>query len=73
MGTWGPGGPSEGQLEAAKSAALEALTRCCADKDELRKASAKVRQTLACVAFLDVVVGFSSSKLIRGLNVGCMS
>jgi hypothetical protein len=42
MGTWGPGGSGEGLLEAARAAALEALTRCCSNKDEARKASAKV-------------------------------
>lgn len=43
LGTWGPGGPSEGQLDAAKSAALESLNSAVADKDERRKAAAKVR------------------------------
>lgn len=42
LGTWGPGGPSEGQLDAAKSAALESLNSAVADKDERRKAAAKV-------------------------------
>ncbi|WIA38348.1 hypothetical protein OEZ86_001682 [Tetradesmus obliquus] len=42
MGTWGPGGSAEGQLEEARAAALEAVT-CCCSKDEARKASAKVR------------------------------
>jgi hypothetical protein len=42
MGTWGPGGPSEGQLEEARAAALEAVARCCSNKDEARKAPAKV-------------------------------
>ncbi|KAF6259070.1 hypothetical protein COO60DRAFT_1622084 [Scenedesmus sp. NREL 46B-D3] len=43
MGTWGPGGSAAGQLEAARAAALEAVARCCSNKDEARKASAKVR------------------------------
>jgi hypothetical protein len=42
MGTWGPGGPAAGDLEAARAAALEAVARCCSDKDEARKAAAKV-------------------------------
>lgn len=46
MGTWGPGGPAEGQLEAARAAALDALQRCVTDKDDARKAAAKVRRCL---------------------------
>jgi hypothetical protein len=42
LGTWGPGAASEGDLAAAKAAALEALESACQDKDERRKATAKV-------------------------------
>jgi hypothetical protein len=43
LGQWGPGGPCEGQLDAAKASALQALPAAVQDKGELRKASAKVR------------------------------
>lgn len=47
LGTWGPGGVSAGDLAAAKAAALEALDTACPDKDERRKATAKVRPRAA--------------------------
>lgn len=43
LGSFGPGSAGEGQLEQAKEAALEAVQRCCTDKDDARKASAKIR------------------------------
>jgi hypothetical protein len=36
--------PGEGELEEARAAALEAISRCCSEKDEQRKAAAKVRR-----------------------------
>eukprot|EP00879_Flechtneria_rotunda_P009386 GHRR01009828.1.p1 GENE.GHRR01009828.1~~GHRR01009828.1.p1 ORF type:complete len:483 (+),score=163.21 GHRR01009828.1:201-1649(+) len=42
LGTWGPAGSAAGQLEEARRAALEAVQRCCTDRDEARKAAAKV-------------------------------
>jgi hypothetical protein len=52
LGQWGPGGASEGQLDSAKAAALEALEGACADKDERRKAAAKVRWRDCIVTWL---------------------
>lgn len=43
LGTWGPGSAGQGQLEEARAAALEAVARCCTDKDDARKAATKVR------------------------------
>eukprot|EP00878_Enallax_costatus_P033075 GHUV01036459.1.p1 GENE.GHUV01036459.1~~GHUV01036459.1.p1 ORF type:complete len:594 (+),score=166.05 GHUV01036459.1:596-2377(+) len=43
LGSYGAGSPGEGQLEAARTAALEAVQRCCTDKNDARKASAKIR------------------------------
>lgn len=51
LGTWGAGSSGEGQLEEARAAALEAVQRCCSDKDDARKAAAKVGNTV-CVQVL---------------------
>jgi hypothetical protein len=70
MGTWGPGGSAEGQLEAARAAALEAVACCCSNKDEARKASAKVRSvdTHACTAQTHTSV---VCALLRCLHPAC--
>eukprot|EP00878_Enallax_costatus_P029535 GHUV01032033.1.p1 GENE.GHUV01032033.1~~GHUV01032033.1.p1 ORF type:complete len:113 (-),score=8.17 GHUV01032033.1:508-846(-) len=67
LGSYGAGSPGEGQLEAARTAALEAVQRCCTDKNDARKASAKVSEAHCCCNAYQIS-GWCITKLAIGIK-----